>query len=307
MSPARRPSPASAIDFAGLGDRLRAYRVGAGLQAEQVAERLGVSRAALYRIEQGKIVKIETLQRLAQLLGTSLASLLGVEVEYHPTALGFLERLRQIEQSAERIVAHFEPISLLLASDEHMALLRSALLESAATEGRQAEPRRQAHAAEVDRIIALLDERRAAFAERRPNIVNLIGLREIERFLQGGLVGSLDLPAAARRQRVLAARREVERVADLMEQSPIHVQIAIVTDAMPSTSFELLAGNGRTVLAVSPFRLGVMPSLRNGVATVTAAPEPVALHEKMVDELWRQALKGKAGAAQLRRLIRRPQ
>ena len=48
--------------FAEIGERLRAYRTGRGLAADQVAERLGVSRAAIYRIEAGEIVKIETLE-----------------------------------------------------------------------------------------------------------------------------------------------------------------------------------------------------------------------------------------------------
>jgi transcriptional regulator with XRE-family HTH domain len=51
--------------------------------AEEIAERLGVSRAVVYRMEKGEIVKIETLERMAKLLNTSLASLLGVEVEYY--------------------------------------------------------------------------------------------------------------------------------------------------------------------------------------------------------------------------------
>src|SRR5690606_18498448 len=81
----------SSIDYAALGNRLRAYRVGAGLQAEDVAERLGVSRAVVYRMEKGEIVKIEMLERLAHLLNASLASLLGVEVEYYSNALGLFE------------------------------------------------------------------------------------------------------------------------------------------------------------------------------------------------------------------------
>ena len=104
----------SSIDYAALGDRLRAYRLGASLQAEDVAEKLGVSRAVVYRMEKGEIVKIETVERLAQLLGTSMASLMGVEVEYYANFLGFFERMRQLEQGADRIMAHFEPISLLL-------------------------------------------------------------------------------------------------------------------------------------------------------------------------------------------------
>ena len=43
--------------FTEIGERLRAYRMGRGLAAEQVAERLGVSRAAVYRIEAGEVVK----------------------------------------------------------------------------------------------------------------------------------------------------------------------------------------------------------------------------------------------------------
>ena len=89
-------NPSSSIDYEELGARLRAYRIGASLQAENIADQLGVSRAAIYRLEQGKIVKIETLEKLAQLLGTSIASLLGVEVEYYSTALGFFERLRHL-------------------------------------------------------------------------------------------------------------------------------------------------------------------------------------------------------------------
>ncbi|MCF5167302.1 transcriptional regulator, partial [Pseudomonas congelans] len=40
-----------------------------------------MSRAAVYRLELGKIVKLETLDRLAQLLKVSLTSLLGSDTE----------------------------------------------------------------------------------------------------------------------------------------------------------------------------------------------------------------------------------
>ena len=83
--------------FAEIGERLRAYRMGRGLAAEQVAERLGVSRAAVYRIEAGEVVKIETLDRLAHVLETSVGSLLGLGVEYYANAISYFERMRQIE------------------------------------------------------------------------------------------------------------------------------------------------------------------------------------------------------------------
>lgn len=293
------PAFVSSINYEELGNRLRAYRIGASLLAEDVAEQLGVSRAVVYRMEQGKIVKIETIERLAQLLGTSMASLLGVEVEYYSTALGFLERMRQIEESAERIVAHFEPISLLLASDEYLDHLRLMLLESLPQDADAS------LAAEVDGILTILRERKISFAKRRPNIVSLVGLRELERFLHTGLVGSLDISETVRRQRVDAARQEVRRIAELMEDEPMYVQIGLIDDAMPATSFQLFFAAGSSLLAVSPFRFGELPNVRNGIAMVTASSEPVKMYDEMIDRLWKTAHKGKAGAARLRELLAR--
>ena len=110
----------SSIDYRALGHRLRAYRIGAALQAEDIADQLGLSRAVVYRVEKGEIVKIETLERLASLLGTSMASLLGVDVAYYPSVLGLMERMRQLDQTSDRIVSHFEPTSLLLTSDDYL-------------------------------------------------------------------------------------------------------------------------------------------------------------------------------------------
>ena len=296
-------NPSSSIDYEELGARLRAYRIGASLQAENIADQLGVSRAAIYRLEQGKIVKIETLEKLAQLLGTSIASLLGVEVEYYSTALGFFERLRQVEADAERIVAHFSPISLLLSSEHYLDHLRLMLQEAfpVTTEGKDSNHPE----AEIAQILDIVRERKSLFEQKRQSIVSLIGLRELERFLQTGMIGRLELDDKVRRQRIQAARNEVQHIADLMEQEPMHIKIALVEDAMPATAFQLLYRANRTMLTVSPFRLGEMPTIRNGVATVTAAQEPVRLYENMVDQLWKAALKGKTGAAQLRKLLKR--
>ena len=296
-------NPSSSIDYEELGARLRAYRIGASLQAENIADQLGVSRAAIYRLEQGKIVKIETLEKLAELLGTSIASLLGVEVEYYSTALGFFERLRQVEADAERIVAHFSPISLLLSSEHYLGHLRLMLQEALPL---TAEGKDISHPeAEIAQILDIVRERKSLFEQKRQNIVSLIGLRELERFLQTGMIGRLELDDKVRRQRIQAARNEVQHIADLMEQEPMHIKIALVEDAMPATAFQLLYRANRTMLTVSPFRLGEMPTIRNGVATVTAAHEPVRLYENMIDQLWKAALKGKTGAAQLRKLLKR--
>ena len=290
----------SSFDYRALGDRLRAYRIGAGLLAEDVAGPLGVSRAVVYRMEKGEIVKIETLERLAALLGTTMASLLGVEVEYHATALGLMERMRQLEQGCDRIVSHFEPISLLLTSDAYLGHLREMLLEAGPGAGAQG-----TRLADVDKMLAILGERKASFEKRRPHIVSLIGLRELERFVRTGLVGRLDLPDAVRATRVAAARLEVERIAERMESEPMDVQIGLVDDAMPAATFQIFSGGAPAVLAVSPFRFGELPNIHNGIATVTASPEALRMYREMIDRLWKQAVKGKSGAQQLRRLLGR--
>ncbi|MBU6508428.1 MAG: helix-turn-helix domain-containing protein, partial [Alphaproteobacteria bacterium] len=96
-----------------IGRRLKAYRRGSGLKAEEIAHRLNISRSALYRMEAGEIVKIETLDTLAHVLNTSLASLLGVGVEYYPKAGAYFERMRQLEAAADQVIARFMPISFL--------------------------------------------------------------------------------------------------------------------------------------------------------------------------------------------------
>lgn len=291
----------SAIDYEALGERLKAYRIGASLQAEDVAERLGVSRAVVYRMEKGEIVKIETLERLAKLLGTTLASLLGVEVEYYATVLGLLERMRQLEETSDRILAHFEPISLLLTSDEYLPYLRLMLTEASPKGNGKGHK-----ASEVDEMLRLMAERKAAFEKRKPHIVSLIGLRELERFVLTGLVGRLDLPEDVRFERVEAARREVLRIADLMENESIHTQIGLIDDSMPAVTFQVFLGQRRaSSLVVSPFRFGELPNVRNGIAMVTAAPEAVRMHEDMIGRLWKGAYKGRAGAQHLRKLLER--
>jgi transcriptional regulator with XRE-family HTH domain len=290
----------SSIDYQSLGERLRAYRIGASLLAEDVAEQLGVSRAVVYRMEKGEIVKLETLERLAKLLGTSMASLLGVEVEYYATVLGLMERMRQLEQTSDRIISHFEPVSLLLTSDNYLGYLREMLFEALPRS-----PGNGPQADDIEKMLRILAERKSYFERRRPHIVCLIGLRDLERFLHTGLVGRLDLPENVQKARILAARHEMLRIADLMESEPLHVQIGIVDDAMPASTFQIFSGEKRTAIAVSPFRFGELPNVRNGIATVTSSPEAVKMYDDMVGRLWKSAYKGKGGAQQLRGLLDR--
>ena len=84
-----------AIRFDDIGNRLKAFRLGSGLSADEIASRLGISRTALYRFEKGELAKIETLEKLADLLSVSVPTLLGVGVEYVPSAVSYFERMRR--------------------------------------------------------------------------------------------------------------------------------------------------------------------------------------------------------------------
>jgi len=279
-----------AIRFDDIGNRLKAFRLASGLSADEIASRLEISRTALYRFEKGELAKIETLEKLADLLGVSVPTLLGVGVEYIASAVAYFERMRQIEETSEHIIVLAGPISYLLASDGFDGALAEVLRESVPD---TAEDRKRA-LAQVDDLMAVLRQRKEVYRRRRPGIVNLISAVEMQHFLRNGLVGRLDLPERVRHHRQTLARAEAEHFVGLMEDEPIGVQIGIVPDTLPHASFQIFRQPDRQVLALSPFRLGEQPNIRVGVAMITSAPEALALHEKMAKDLWGRALKGDA-------------
>jgi transcriptional regulator with XRE-family HTH domain len=288
-----------AIRFDDIGNRLKAFRLGSGLSADEIASRLDISRTALYRFEKGELAKIETLEKLAELLGVSVPTLLGVGVEFIASAVAYFERMRQIEETSEHIIVLAGPISYLLASDGFDQALAEVLRESIPD---AAEDRKRA-LVQVDDVMAVLRQRKEAYRRRQPGIVNLISAVEMQHFLRNGLVGRLDLPEKVRRDRRALARAEAEHFVALMEDEPIGVQIGIVPDTLPHASFQIFRQPDRQVLALSPFRLGEEPNIRVGVAMITSAPEALALHEKMAKDLWRRALKGAAAVALMREMM----
>jgi len=287
------------LRFDDIGHRLKAFRLASGLSADEIANRLGISRTALYRFEKGELAKIETLEKLAELLGVSVPTLLGVGVEYIASAVAYFERMRQIEETSEHIIVLAGPISYLLASDAFDQTLDEMLRESIPE---QMDGRKRA-LAQVDEIMNVLRQRKQGYRRRRPGIVNLIAASEMERFVRNGLVGRFDLPDQVLAERRALARAEAEHFTTLMADEPIGVQIGIVPDTLPHTSFQIFRQPDRHVLALSPFRLGEQPNVRVGVAMITSAPEALALHDKMAKELWQRALKGPAAVCFMRELI----
>ena len=289
------------IRFDDIGNRLKAFRLASGLNADEIAGRLGISRTALYRFEKGEVAKIDTLEKLSELLEVSVPTLLGVGVEYISSAVAFFERLRQIEESAEHIVVLAGPVSFLLASNAFSETLEEVLAESI-PEGTADHDRAQAI---VRELIPILRQRKEGWYGRKPGILNLISGAEIDRFLRNGLVGRLDLPDELRAERRARARAEAEHLIGLMEEEPIGVQIGIVPGALPHNSFQIFRQADRKILTLSPFRLGEQPNVHGGIAMITSAPEALELHERMVEDMWRRAHKGQAAAAFMRGLIQK--
>lgn len=289
------------IRFDDIGNRLKAFRLASGLSADEIAGRLGISRTALYRFEKGELAKIETLEKLSELLGVSVPTLLGVGVEYVPSAVAFFERLRQIEESAEHIVVLAGPVSFLLASDSFSETLADVLIESIPEETEDYDRA----IASVGEIVRILRERKEAWRKRQPGMLNLISGAEIDRFLRNGLVGRLDLPDDVLCERRRHALEEAEHLIAQMEDAPIGVQIGIVPGALPHNSFQIFRQAERRILTLSPFRLGEQPNIMSGIAMITSAPEALDLHEKTVREMWGRAHKGEAAARFMRGLIDR--
>ncbi len=284
-----------------IGQRLKAYRMGSGLSADEIARKLGISRTALYRFERGELAKIDTLERLAELLGVSIPTLLGVGIEYIPSAVSYFERVRQIEETSEHIVILSGPISFLLASDDFQSALHEVLIENITKS--VANPVRAK--CDITKIMDILDQRKDLYHRRKPTIVNLMSAFEIERFLDHGFVGRTGLPEEVLSKRKALARAEINHFANLVEQQPIGVQIGIVPDTLPHLGFQLFRQPDRKLLVMSPFRLGGEPNVRVGVAMITSAPDGVSLHEEAIQEMWNRSLKGQAAAACLRQLLLR--
>ena len=282
-----------------IGNRLKAYRLGSGLSAEEIAAQLGISRTALYRFEKGELAKIETIERLAELLGVSIPTLLGVGIEYIPSAVTYFERMRQIEETSEHIIMLSGPISFLLASDNFETTLEEVLTENVTKNVAN----RERALSDIPKIMEILRERKATYRRRRPTIVNLMSAMEIERFLHHGLIGRSGLPEDVLVQRKALARAEIEHFTKLLDDPPIGVQIGIVTDTLPHTGFQLFRQPDRKILVLSPFRLGSEPNVRVGVAMITSAPDALAFHEEAIDEMWGRALKGQAAADLVRHLL----
>jgi transcriptional regulator with XRE-family HTH domain len=271
-----------------------------GLSADEIANRLGISRSALYSLEQGKIAKIDTLQKVAELIEAPVAALLGVGVECIPSPVSYFERLLQLEKSAEHIIALSGSIPFLLSSHRYLEFLAIVLKESVPSDL----PERESALAQVDTIMSLLSERKKAYEHRRPSVLSLVSSREIKSFVGGGFAAGIPLSNDEFFWRREFVRAEIQHLTDVIDEQSFNVQVGIVEESLPHTRFQIFRMSDSKVLTITPFRLSERPNVRLGIAIVTSAVDAVELHEKVVQDMWRGALKGPLAGDHLRGILK---
>ncbi len=287
------------MQFSEIGQQLRAYRLESGLRAEEIAARLGVSRAALYRYEKGEVIKLDTIKRLAELLKISPMSLLGIGVEYYTRPVGFFERLRQVEETADQILQLAGPFCYVTASD----VLEAAMGEMMHDIVEQAGADRASARAANEQLLGILAARKRVYAMRRPSIIAMVSVGSVQRFLEMGVGGGIPLSERMRRVCRAAAVQEIEHIAGLMEAEPMGLQFGLLSGQEPTSGFEILRSRERATLAINPFRADTHPAGHTGVAMITNAEEAINAHQRVAEAAWRDAIKGPAGATRLRQLI----
>ncbi|HQT64947.1 MAG: transcriptional regulator [Acidocella sp. 20-57-95] len=285
--------------FNEIGQQLRAYRMESGLKAEEISARLGVSRAALYRYEKGEVIKLDTVNRLAELLKISPLTLLGIGVEYYTKPIGYMERLRQIEETSDQILQVFGPICYLITSDQFDNILAQIFEDQADSMGTE---RGMARAA-AEQLLGVMISRKRMYAVRKPSIIGIFTTTSIQKFLTEGVAGAISTSDRLRNAARDVAAREMELVANLMESEPIGLQLGLMANGEPNGPFTLLRSRERATLAINPFPADALPATQSGVAMITGAEDSVGAHQRVSEIAWRDAIKGAAAAERVRAMI----
>lgn len=286
--------------FTEIGQQLRAYRLESGLRAEEIAARLGVSRAALYRYEKGEVIKLDTIKRLAELLNISPLSLLGIGVEYYVRTVGYLERMRQIEETAEQILQVDGNLCYLTTSDAFDSALGSVFAELA----EQGPGDRALVRATAEQVLGILGARKRMYSVRKPGIITILPVSRIRAYLESGIAPAAQVSERVRRACRQAAAAEFLHIADLMEAEPMGLQFGLLTGSEPGAMYKILRSRDRATLAINPFRPDTAPAATVGVAMITAADEAIAAHQRVAESLWREATKGATAAQMVREIVR---
>ena len=284
--------------FEDIGEQLRAYRLESGLKADEIAARLGISRAALYRYEKGEVIKLDTVRRLAEMLQVSPLALLGIGVDYFSRSTACLERQRLIEEEADSFLQLGGALCFALTSESFDWLLRGLWLEASSL----AQDPAAARSATEQALIAIT-QRRLVLDQRRLNITAMLSEKAVRRMLAEGIGAGLPLSERSRAEARAAAVTEVENLTSQIEQGPLGVQIGLLQEPEPHHQALIYRGRDRAHVIGNPFPSDAHPAWNQGVVSITSADDAVAIHQRVAESCWRQAHKGLAAAQRLRLLI----
>ena len=257
------------------------------------------SRAALYRYEKGEVIKLDTVNRLAELLKISPLTLLGIGVEYYAKPIGYMERIGRSRNLPDQILQVFGPTCYLTSSDQYDSILAQLFEENAETLGAD---RALARAAS-EQLMSVMIARKRMYASRRPSIICILTVSSIQKFLADGVAGTAQVSDRLRQAAREVAAREMELVANLMESEPIGLQLGLMASGEPNGPFTLLRSRERATLAINPFPSDAAPNTQSGVAMITGAEDAVAAHQRVSEIAWRDAIKGSAAAERVRSLV----
>jgi hypothetical protein len=271
-------------------------RAGMAMPAEAAARAVGVSRALLYRYESGEIVKLDILERMARLYGTSTMVLLGLDHEYIVNGVAFFERLEKIEAEAEHITTVFGPIAYTLSTDTYDEALALALSRDGGPDALTP--------AELQRLKRVLRRRKASLRDRKPGFVNIIPLSEVQAYLQAAANPAAMLSTAEQNAQRRHALREMEHLCALIQKPPMGVQIALTERPLPTAGFQVLRMKAQRLLITSPFRLGEPINLRYGIASISGDEQALRLHESLIARLWDSALTGQRAVDAIAKLTK---
>lgn len=278
-----------------IGQQLRAFRLESGMRADEIAAQLGVSRAALYRYEKGEVIKLDTVQRLAELLNISPLTLLGVGIEYYSSPDLFFQKITHIECDIEQILQVSGPVCYQVTSPAYDAILLEAhTLQRGKEEGGAliAEP-----------VVLAQTKRRALYSQRKPSIISMLPEAQIIEFLTHGVGAGIPMSEALRHKARQVAVQEIRNIITLIDSVPMGLQFSVIPKNVTTTSCIFMRRSEQMAVAINPFRCDCCATNTAGVAMITSSPEAVATHQGMLESLWQTSLKGQEAIDRLKTLV----
>lgn len=283
-----------------LSDGIQKYLDQTGLSVETLGSFADASRASVYRALKGTLKDKEVITRLARVVKVPVSSIYSADVEHINDLNSYLHRIKQIEQLSISTLRVSSPLiyqATTAAYDKFLTKIWSTLIEQAESSYKAAIRGMTESLQEVQQ------QRKAAFRKRQRSVINVIVLDRLKDLLTRGIAGSVDLPDALRTEARSVAAIEANEIATAMESGATLVEHGVLDAAGMTVSFDLADSNGRGFLVVSPFSVDMPPTMVINLAMITTDEGTLVGYRHIGEAARKQMLTGKAGSAQIRKLL----